>query len=109
MKVSIVFLLLLLGLAVAADWTEGEYLLNPSIPPVAFLGQYYTCDFRVAGLSGTTYTFEKLPQFFRGSSSGRVEGTPDAKGSYEVVVNYRSNQVFGKKSVILRISEPDQS
>lgn len=72
-KIALAFLLLT---TFAATQNSQQYTLSPALPPTAFLGQYYTCDFRVAGLTNPKYTFDDLPYFFKASSSGRLEGTP---------------------------------
>ena len=87
--IKVVTLLLLLSLAVSYDMTSADLYHSPSIPPECFVDQYYTCDFRVTGLKNPTYTFEKLPSFFKGASTGRIEGKPNRKGNYEIIVSYK--------------------
>jgi hypothetical protein len=75
--------------------TSSNYQLSPSLPPNAFVGQYYTCDFRVQGLTNPTYQFSNLPSFLQASSSGRIEGTPTLKGTFTINVQYSSGSDSG--------------
>ena len=93
---TLVFLLLL-SLAASYGRDRYDFSLSPTIPPPAFLGQYYTCDFRVAGLKNPVYTFERLPRFLKGSSIGRLEGTPNERGNYEIIVHYEEGIYSGRK------------
>ncbi len=83
-----VFLLLLMIVSTSSSKNTQIYSISPSIPPKAFVGEYYTCDFRVQGLYNPTYKFTNLPSFFKASYNGRIEGTPTRKGTYNVVVSY---------------------
>ena len=91
MKLRKALLTLLLTLAITQKSnTYSMYSLTPVIPPIAFVGQYYTCAFRVNGLNYPSFTFENLPEHFTASSTGTIEGVPSAIGSYSVIVQYRS-------------------
>ena len=104
MNKIIAFLFLLL-LAVSYNRRVfSNFALYPAIPPIAFIDQYYTCDFRVTGLSHPVYTFEGLPKFLKGSETGRLEGKPDKAGTYEITVIYKEVGYGGRKNVIFRVN-----
>jgi len=67
---------------------------------------YYTCDFRVQGLTNPTYIFSNLPYFFKASPGGRIEGTPATKGTYNVYVSYYEGKKTGRAQIILSVSDP---
>lgn len=96
---------LLLFVVLSFSQNPPDFVLSPAIPPVAFVGQYYTCDFRVTGLTNPQYTFMNLPRFFKSSRSGRIEGIPSEKGTFTITVNYQQNRISSQKSVVLRITD----
>lgn len=108
MRATLPLLLLLL----AATFTNqsaptiNQYTLSPALPPTAFIGQYYTCNFRVSGLSTPSFSFIDLPDCFTPSSSGALEGIPSQSGSYSITVKYQQGSVRGQQVVILRVTEP---
>jgi hypothetical protein len=105
MKLRIALFTLLLTIAITQrSSTYSKYSLTPVIPPIAFVGQYYTCAFRVNGLNYPTFTFENLPQHFTASATGTIEGVPSATGSYNVVVQYRSENIVQKQTFILTVT-----
>lgn len=102
-KITIIVLLLL---SLHLNQATPGYILSPALPPTAFIGEYYTCDFRVAGLVNPTFTFKNLPRFFKSLPSGRIEGTPTEKGTFTIIVTYQENKVSSSKSVVLRVTDP---
>lgn len=105
MKLRIALFTLLLTLTLSQkDNTYSMYSLTPVIPPIAFVGQYYTCAFRVNGLNYPSFTFENLPDHFTASTTGAIEGVPSAIGSYSVIVQYRAENVVQKQTFVLRIA-----
>lgn len=87
-KLALTLFLLLLTLSTQGG-NRNQYSLSPNLPPTAFIGQYYTCNFRVGGLANPSFSFKNLPSCFTASSSGTVEGIPNESGSYSVTVNYQ--------------------
>jgi hypothetical protein len=65
------------------------YPLSPAFPPTAFEGHYYTCTFRVSGLTNPSFTFDNLPNYFVWSSSGTIEGIPSGIGSFSFGITYQ--------------------
>jgi len=92
---------LLLALACAGN---DEYFISPPIPPTAFVGEFYTVQFRVLGLDNPVFKFEDLPLFFKGYSDGTLEGTPAAVGSYSIKVWFASKGVQTCKVLTVRVS-----
>lgn len=86
--------LLLLLLATASQSRNGinQYEITPIIPPTAFVGQYYTVNFRVNGLAKPDISFDNLPDCFTALNTGTIEGTPDTAGSYNIVLRYQSGE-----------------
>ena len=99
-------LLLFLLCAVSPQTTLGpnQYILSPNLPPTAFIGQYYTCNFRVSGLTAPRFTFVDLPDCFTHSHSGAIEGIPDVSGSFSVTVRYQQGAVRGQETIVLRVT-----
>lgn len=64
--------------------------LSPLYPPTAFEGQYYEVRFRVRGLDFPQFTFKGLPDCFKGTADGVIQGIPKGPGSYAVLVGYGS-------------------
>ena len=77
--------------------------LSPIIPPTAFLGQYYTCQFRVLGMDFPRYEFHGLPPNMTGNRYGRVVGTPEKIGSYPVTVFYGSRYFQGETKLVFMV------
>jgi hypothetical protein len=38
-----------------------EFFLSPPLPPTAFVGEYYTTQFRILGLDNPVFRFTDLP------------------------------------------------
>ena len=53
--------------AFAQTLEKNDFYLAPSNPPTAFLAQYYTVQFRVAGLNNPSFSFNGLPSSLVGS------------------------------------------
>lgn len=87
-KVSLILALALLSILQARP-PPPAYQLSPDIPPTAFVDQYYTCTFRVGGLTRPRFSFNHLPPPLKGSRNGNIEGIPSASGSYSITVNYQ--------------------
>jgi hypothetical protein len=104
-QLAIIFLLI--ALTSQASSKGNQYSLSPDLPPTAFIGQYYTCNFRVGGLSTPSFTFSNLPSCFTASSSGTVEGIPTESGSYSITVNYQQASAKGQQVIVLRVTEPN--
>jgi hypothetical protein len=84
-----------------------QYDISPSLPPSAFIGQYYTCQFRASGLKNPSFSFENLPSFLTASSNGAIEGIPTDSGSYSITVSYQQGGEQGQQDVVLRVTEPN--
>lgn len=97
----------LLALLSTPARSNNRYELSPNLPPTAFIGQYYTCNFRVSGLTAPTFSFVNLPSCFTSTSSGSVEGIPDSTGSFSVTVKYQEGRSSGQQVVVLRVTEPN--
>jgi hypothetical protein len=67
---------------------QQQYSLSPPLPPTAFVDQYYSCAFRVGGLSKPRFSFSRLPPPLVGSKSGIVWGVPSASGAYRATVTF---------------------
>ena len=101
-------LALLLFLLVAARQSHddyNQYEITPVIPPTAFVGQYYTVNFRVNGLAKPTISFLNLPDCFTALNTGTIEGIPDTAGSYNIVLQYQSGAESGQQNIVLRVAK----
>ena len=101
-------LTLLLFLLVAASQNHNgpnQYEITPIIPPTAFVGQYYTVNFRVNGLAKPDISFDNLPDCFTALSTGTIEGVPDTVGSYNIVLRYQSGAESGQQDIVLRVAK----
>jgi hypothetical protein len=98
------YLFLVLLLALGACSHRGDYFVSPPIPPTAFVGEYYTVQFRVLGLDNPVFKFEDMPDCFKGHSDGTVEGTPKTPGTYEIKVWFASKGVKECKVLSIRVS-----
>ncbi len=96
---------LLVLVALTQDTSTGFYL-TPPLPPTTFLGQYYTVQFRVLGMTSPTFSFDSLPRCFFASADGTIKGTPNATGSFAVRVNFKSSEGFGSKDIVIRVAAP---
>jgi hypothetical protein len=65
-----------------------RYFLSPPQPPTAFVGQYYTVQFRVIGVDNPKFSFSNLPPFLKGYSDGTIEGAPDKLGSFVAKIRF---------------------
>lgn len=83
---------------------QSFYQLSPPLPPTAFFGQFYTCQFRVSGLSFPAFRFEGLPQGIKGDPSGVVKGIPQQQGSFLITVYYSTDSYQASKQTIIRVS-----
>ena len=87
-RTFILFALSLFVLLTLINTNKGNYLdtvsykIVPEFPSEAFLGQYYTCRFRVNGMSKPIFRFYNLPSFFSASPSGIIQGIPDKTGTF---------------------------
>jgi hypothetical protein len=71
--------------------------------PTAFLGDYYTVQFRVVGLDNPSFAFQTLPPWFTGYPNGTISGLPQQEGSYPVTLTYKSNSHQSSKELIIRV------
>jgi hypothetical protein len=62
--------------------------LSPLLPPAAFVGHYYSCAFRVGGLTKPRFSFSRLPPPLVASRNGIIQGIPSASGAYRVTVSF---------------------
>lgn len=100
-------LALLLFLIVAAHQnndSSNQYEITPIIPPTAFIGQYYTVNFRVNGLAKPNISFDNLPDCFSALNTGTIEGTPDTIGSFNIILRYQSGSESGQQNIVLRVA-----
>jgi len=102
MLINLIVSIFLFAAARAVDISD--LYLTPSSPPTAFLAQYYTVQFRVAGLNNPSFSFIGLPSFLEGSSNGSVQGVPESMGSFSVKVAFSSGEMSGESDVILRVT-----
>lgn len=79
------------------------YFLSPPIPPTAFVGDFYTVQFRVGGLDAPLFDFYNLPSAFTGYPNGTIEGNPSIQGSFPVKVSFRSGNISSSQNLILRV------
>jgi hypothetical protein len=93
--------LLLLILISPASHSQPRYALAPEIPPAAFLGQNYACQFQVTGLPTPRFSFKGLPKEFTWDASGMIKGTPLTKGSFSVTISFTGNSFKGSRQSIL--------
>jgi hypothetical protein len=91
---------LLLTVALQQDATV---FLTPTYPPSAFYQQYYEVRFRLRGLTGPTYTFDNLPNFFSGSADGVISGTPNITGTFKIGVSYTDGTTSGSNKVVISV------
>jgi len=98
--------LLLLILISPASHSQPRYALAPEIPPAAFLGQNYACQFQVTGLPTPRFSFKGLPKEFTWDASGMIKGTPLTKGSFSVTISFTGNSFKGSRQSILRVAVP---
>jgi hypothetical protein len=108
-KFRLILLFVLLIISHQSLDNYNQYEITPTLPPIAFVGQYYTVNFRVSGLTAPTFTFDNLPSCFNASGNGEIQGTPNKSGSYSIRVNYKNDLEYGQKDLVLRVSEPDYS
>lgn len=99
-----IILFTLLLLATQQTDTADNYFLSPPLPPTAFVGQYYTTQFRILGLDNPIFTFINLPKFFKGSNDGTIEGTADKSGSFAVKVSFVSGKNKGSRDIVVRVA-----
>jgi hypothetical protein len=102
--ISSIVVFVLIRLTFSLTGSQLLYQLSPSIPPTAFLSQYYTCQFRVIGLDFPAFKFDGLPKELTGEPSGIIKGTPLSMGSYIVNVSYSTNLISQSKQTILRVA-----
>jgi hypothetical protein len=99
--VSFLLLLLLLPLAHA---NQPFYFLSPELPPSAFVGQPYACQFQVSGLTTPVFSFIGLPKGLVGGSSGLLKGTPGSKGTFAITVSFASSRIKSSQQTLLRVA-----
>jgi hypothetical protein len=68
MVINLIFSIFLVVLTKAME--KSDFYLSPSSPPLAFLAQYYSVQFRVIGLNNPSFSFKELPKFLQGSENG---------------------------------------
>ena len=96
--------IILLAVFILANCHYGHRtFLSPIIPPTAFVGQYYTCQFRVLGMDFPIYKFHGLPPNMTGNHYGRVIGTPGKIGSYPVTVTYSSKEFTSSTELVFMV------
>ena len=103
------FLALLLALACTKHHPSPkhyhtDYFVSPAAPPTAFVGEFYTVQFRVMGLDNPVFKFEDLPAWFKGHGDGTVEGVPKHAGNYQIKVWFASKGVKECKVLSIRVS-----
>ena len=98
------YLFLVLLLTLGSCGYNHDYFVSPPIPPTAFVGEFYTVQFRVLGLDNPVFKFDDLPELFKGHSDGTVEGVPAAPGNYEIKVWFASKGVKECKVLSIRVS-----
>jgi hypothetical protein len=91
------------------DTNQLLFQLSPPIPPTSFLGQFYTCQFRIIGLDYPSFQIDGLPSGFSSSPSGLVKGTPAQIGSFVITISYSSNNYKDSKQTILRVVQSGDS
>lgn len=101
-------LALLVAMLIRVSYADQpQYQVIPPLPPTAFLGQTYSCQFRIPGLVFPTFRFDGLPSGLLGSLSGLVKGRPAATGSFLVTISYSSNNYQASKQTVLRVALSD--
>jgi hypothetical protein len=98
--------LMLVGLMLLTVLTQ-QYSVSPTLPPTAFVDQYYTCAFRVGGLSKPRFSFSQLPPPLVGSRNGIVYGVPSASGAYRVTVSFSEEEEEGSEEVMFIVALPE--
>jgi hypothetical protein len=106
MMYRMVALLLLLLLRPASS-DQPLYALSPQLPPTAFVGQPYACQFQVTGLSAPLFTFAGLPKELASQSSGLIKGTPADKGSFAITITFTANGYKSSYQALLCVAAPD--
>lgn len=104
MSKILLLLVLIVNLTAASKNRIGNYELSPPLPPAAYRGEYYTCQFYVQGIA-PAFHFYGLPPFLAASRSGALEGTPPAAGTFRFTVVYALGDVYGQEDVVLRVLE----
>lgn len=94
-------LLILIQLAIA---DQPLYVVMPQLPPTAFVGQPYACQFTVTGISAPLFAFNGLPKEIATNSAGLIKGTPLSKGSYAITVSFVSNSYKASYQTLLRVT-----
>jgi hypothetical protein len=100
-------LCLLLFLAITTN--QQEVFLSPVLPPAAFVGEYYTVQFRLVGADRPTFSFTDLPPFLSAYSNGTVEGTPLQPGSFPLTIVYETSAIYSKAAIIVRVLNSSSS
>jgi hypothetical protein len=104
MIISLPIITLIAALLFTASSDKPNTQLSPMIPPTAFLGHYYTCQFKVLGMDSAVYMFKGLPASLSGNNNGLVTGTPNATGSYPITVSYSSKYQSGSANSVFLVS-----
>ena len=79
---------LIIALLLVSSIAASDYFLSPQFPPTAFIEQHYEVRFRVRGMPYPTFTFTNLPDFFSGTETGIVSGTPTLTGTFKFGVSF---------------------
>ena len=97
----------LLGLFLVTLTMQGcgsDYFLSPPLPPTAFIGEYYTTQFRILGLDNPLFKFVDLPKWFKGYKDGTIAGTPKKAGSYPVRVYFTTPGCDNYRDIVVRVA-----
>ena len=98
-------LLALLLVAFTYQGCTSDYFLSPPLPPTAFIGEYYTAQFRILGLDNPIFKFSNLPAWFKGHSDGTLSGTPKKAGSYPVRVFFTTSGCDQYRDIVVRVAQ----
>ena len=98
------YLLVILLIALTQQGYSHDFFLSPPLPPTAFVGEYYTTQFRVLGLDNPVFYFTKLPKFLKGHADGTIEGTPKKTGSFPVSVRFTAPGCDETRDIVIRIA-----
>lgn len=97
-------LLAILLVALSQQGCESDYFLSPPLPPTAFIGEYYTTQFRILGLDNPVFKFSDLPEELKGYPDGTLAGTPLKAGSYPVRVFFTTPRCDSYRDIVVRVA-----
>lgn len=81
-----------------------DYFLSPPLPPTAFIGEYYTTQFRILGLDNPVFKFSELPPWLKGYKDGTLAGTPTVAGSFPVRVFFSAPGCDSSRDIVVRVA-----